>query len=195
MISSKITFLTVVAACYIATCSAQIAVLTPCQNVTLEQNFYLSSYAGKWYEYQRYFTFFQFGGKCVTAYYTPNGTDTITVRNYLVKENTGEVNIILGSATLVSEVGEGELSLDFPSVGQVDQDYWVLGTDYNSFSVVWSCSNSGSNQSLQLAWLLTRDRVPSSETLALAQEVIDRNGLVDSFLITNHDSCPEDPYP
>ncbi|CAB3359192.1 Hypothetical predicted protein [Cloeon dipterum] len=118
MISSKITFLTVVAACFIATCSAQIAVLSPCQNVTLEQNFDLSSYAGKWFEYQRYFTFFQFGGKCVTAYYTPNGTDTITVRNYLVKENTGEVNIILGSATLVSEVGEGELSLDFPSVGQ-----------------------------------------------------------------------------
>jgi lipocalin len=40
---------------------------------------------GLWYEYKRYFTFFQLNGKCVTATYTDNQNGTIEVRNYLVK--------------------------------------------------------------------------------------------------------------
>ena len=38
-------------------------------------------YIGKWYEAERYFAFFEFGGKCVTATYSLNDNGTVSVVN------------------------------------------------------------------------------------------------------------------
>lgn len=49
-----------------------------CKSVSLFQ------YVGKWYEAERYFAVFQFGGKCVTATYKlshENSTSSIKVTN------------------------------------------------------------------------------------------------------------------
>ena len=40
--------------------------------------------------------------------------------------------------------------------GPVDGDYWVLGTDYTTYTVVYSCSQVGFLK-LELGWVLTRE--------------------------------------
>ncbi|XP_059490320.1 apolipoprotein D-like [Neocloeon triangulifer] len=188
----KFAVLSILAVSFFATISAQIIVPGKCQNVTVEQNFDTPAYLGRWYEYQRYFTFFQPDGKCVSATYTNINGTFFEIRNYLVNANTSEVEIILGYGYQSSDTDEGTLLINFPTTGQEDGDYWILGTDYSSYSVVWSCSNVG-GQSLQLAWLLTRERVPSNETLSAAQVIIDANGLKGNFLLTDQTNCPLDP--
>jgi hypothetical protein len=41
-------------------------------------------YLGRWYEYKKFFTYFQRDGKCVSATYRENKDGTIHVRNYMV---------------------------------------------------------------------------------------------------------------
>lgn len=43
--------------------------------------FRLFQYLGRWYEAERYFAVFEFGGKCVTADYSLNENGTIKVVN------------------------------------------------------------------------------------------------------------------
>ncbi|XP_059474892.1 apolipoprotein D-like [Neocloeon triangulifer] len=185
-------FLFVAAAVCLAGVNAQIVNPGPCPNVTLEQQFDLPAYLGRWYEYKKYFALFQRDGSCVSATYTDNQNGTVGVRNYLVKPDTGEVETIIGYAEVDSDSGEGKLLVSFPSVGQYGSPYWILGTDYTSYTVVWACGEVG-NDNLQYGWLLTRERFPSNETLDLAQQVITANQLDEKFIITPQENCPLDP--
>ena len=91
-------------------------------------------------------------------------------------------------------------------------NYLVLGTDYDSYAVVWSCTPSllsnfrkffvyisridekyEWNRSLhtELLWILTRDREPSEAVINSAMAVIESNNLNTSKLrITNQSNCP-----
>lgn len=40
-----------------------------------------SQYVGKWYEIEKYFAFFEFGGKCVTAIYSEGENSAINILN------------------------------------------------------------------------------------------------------------------
>jgi hypothetical protein len=41
------------------------------------------------------------------------------------------------------------------------------------------------------SWVLTREQFPDDLTVALAQAVIDLNGLQDAYEIIKHEDCPE----
>jgi hypothetical protein len=43
------------------------------------------------------------------------------------------------------------------------------------------------------SWVLTREQFPDDLTVAIAQAVIDTNGLKDAYEITKHEQCPADP--
>ena len=43
-------------------------------------------YTGKWYEIEKYFAFFELGGKCITAEYTDFGNGTVGVLNTQLQE-------------------------------------------------------------------------------------------------------------
>jgi hypothetical protein len=45
----------------------------------------------------------------------------------------------------------------------------------------------------EMSWLLTRDRVPSASTLAMAESVIMANGLdATKYMVTDQSDCPRD---
>ena len=46
--------------------------------------------------------------------------------------------------------------------------YWILDTDYESYSSVYSCATfvEGSGLKYEYAWLFTRDPVPSDEAVS-----------------------------
>ncbi|XP_046449787.1 apolipoprotein D-like isoform X1 [Daphnia pulex] len=164
-----------------------------CPALDVKQDFDLAKYAGKWYEYsknRRYWIIMDSGLKCASETYTLEGDDT------LLMHNEGQ-RIINNRPVSVKAVGKhvapGKLLFSFNSVtlhGTAAEDvpYWILDTDYTNYSVVWSCSeNAGVNA--QVTWILTREIKPDPSVVRTAMEVLSRNGLGrTSMVTTNHRS-------
>jgi hypothetical protein len=93
-----------------------------------------------------------------------------------------------------------------------DSPYWVLDTDYTSYSVVWSCVQVGGINLRKLkqiqritlfilyvlnfkenSWVLTREQFPDDLTIGKTQDVINMNGLQEAYETTKHENCPADP--
>ena len=68
--------------------------------------------------------------------------------------------------------------------------YWILDTDYKSYTVVWSCGSVGI-ANLKVIWLMTRERSPSdSSAVDQALAVLKSNGLDNiSLRLVDHSNC------
>ncbi|KAG6439756.1 hypothetical protein O3G_MSEX001052 [Manduca sexta] len=62
-------------------CRAQIILPGQCPHVKIMEDFDASRYLGKWYEAEKYFFLFEFGGKCITADYKLKDNGAINVLN------------------------------------------------------------------------------------------------------------------
>uniref|UniRef100_A0A6P4E3F2 Apolipoprotein D-like n=1 Tax=Drosophila rhopaloa TaxID=1041015 RepID=A0A6P4E3F2_DRORH len=71
-------------------------------------------------------------------------------------------------------------------------NYLVLGTDYKSYAVVYSCSNLTPLANFKFAWILTRQREPSTETIDVAKKILEENKISQAFLVdTLQKDCPK----
>ena len=61
----------------------------------------------------------------------------VTVHNTATKAD-GSFDEIFGTATVPDPEHPGELLVDFPT-SPVDGEYWVLETDYENYTIVYSC--------------------------------------------------------
>ena len=136
-----------------------------------------SLYIGRWYEHQRdrttpFETFLQ----CVTATYTAQDDVLIEVKN------CGEIGAgFFGTCTLgranCYTTGGCYVSFDKKDEMTKDPNYLVLGTDYTSYTVVYSCRGIfrlfGSTVLFQDdLWILTRDNVIDEDVKKAAHDVI-----------------------
>ncbi|XP_045478258.1 uncharacterized protein LOC123683308 [Harmonia axyridis] len=154
---------------------AQVPVLAKCPEVSVQENFDLNKYLGTWYEEEKYFAIFEVDARCVAAEYSLNENGTVKVLNTQIDKLTGKKSSIEGSAKAASSSGEGKFAVNFPGRGfQADAPYWVLETDYENYSVVWSCVDITPPISARFAWILTRERNPSQDVVNKAQAVLDR---------------------
>lgn len=98
---------------------------------------------------------------------------------------------IEGVATIESP---GKLNVRFPSMPvNVKAPYWVIGTDYDSYAVVYSCSDVGIIFSARTVWILTRDRNPSLEVLQKGYQVLEMNRISKAYLMrTDQTHCNKD---
>lgn len=124
------------------------------QGVTVQQNFTTDQYLGRWYEQQRYWALPEVGLTCVTAEYSPHHDGGINVNNTGIKN--GQVSSIIGTGYAPDPDVPAKLMVKFPGAGPAGS-MWIVGTDYVSFSVVYSCTDLGPFR-LVAAWLLSRDR-------------------------------------
>ncbi|EFX87816.1 hypothetical protein DAPPUDRAFT_311899 [Daphnia pulex] len=90
------------------------------------------------------------------------------------------------------EPPNGKLNVVFsgdPTQGSAN--YWILGTDYTSYSVVWSCMHFGIEPiNTRIAWVLTREQHPTNATIDAALDVLKKNGIDQSKLrLTNQHNC------
>ncbi|KAM7351003.1 apolipoprotein D-like [Cochliomyia hominivorax] len=145
-------------------------------NISTIKNFDASEYLGRWYENQNYPFIFTLGGKCIYAEYGLLENGDISVYNYNINKLTGNANDIKGSAKIV---GDGKLKVKFDNmpafVGAAD--YWVLDTDYDNYSVVYSCTDVGGLVNGKVVWILTRERKPDPKYIEKARSVIKESGL------------------
>ncbi|XP_026497104.1 apolipoprotein D-like [Vanessa tameamea] len=174
-------------------CSAQMVFPGSCPDVAVMGDFNANRYLGKWYEVEKYFAVFEFGGKCITANYDQKDNGVISVVNKQISSFTGMKSEIEGEAMQVSRSDEGKLSVRFPSLPiNMAAPYWVVDTDYDNFALVWSCYEFGVFHTRN-AWILTRERDPPVETLEKAYAAADKNNINRAyFLRTDQKNCTDD---
>uniref|UniRef100_A0A3Q3FC47 Apolipoprotein D n=1 Tax=Labrus bergylta TaxID=56723 RepID=A0A3Q3FC47_9LABR len=114
----------------------------------------LIPYVGKWYEIMKLPTQFQ-KGECGTATYSPKSPGVIGVLNReLLKD--GSINFIVGSAKVKHPSEPAKLEVSFTDIPSPPGPYWVLSSDYETHSLVYSCTDFGLFR-LEFAWILSRD--------------------------------------
>ncbi|XP_049959358.1 lazarillo protein [Schistocerca serialis cubense] len=150
-------------------CSAQETM--GCADRSAINDFNATLYMGKWYEYAKMGSMpYEEGGVCVTAEYSMS-SNNITVVNSMKDNTTHEVNTTTGWAEFASQLHtDGKLSVHFPNSPSVG-NYWILSTDYDNYSIVWSCvKRPDSAASTEISWILLRSRNSSNMTLERVED-------------------------
>ncbi|KAI5642834.1 lipocalin / cytosolic fatty-acid binding protein family domain-containing protein [Phthorimaea operculella] len=125
-------------------------------NITVTPNFNAADYLGKWYLVETYHSDFQIGD-CNDATYSLNDDGSVLVFNTEVIDQ--RLDTITGNAVVVDNA---KLSVTFPTA-PVATDYWVLDTDYTTFSLVYSCVNLPNNRQQVWSWKMGRTRTLTPE--------------------------------
>ncbi|CAH1400707.1 unnamed protein product [Nezara viridula] len=169
---------------------AQVPFLGACPELKTMTDFDSQRYMGKWYEAERYFSVFEFGGKCVQSNYTDGIDNNINIISKQTSSLTGAKSTVNGAVKKNNSGNSAQMHMTFPYL-PVDAPYWVLETDYDTYAVVWSCTNFGLF-SARNAWILTRDKNPPLKVMEKAYSVIDRNLISRAFFIRTDQNCPEE---
>jgi apolipoprotein D and lipocalin family protein len=141
------------------------------------QNFDITKYTGKWFEQYRDKQFLFSSGECVTAEYTLNADGkSVKVNNSELRSN-GERKGAIGKAVCPTSEAKCTVTFDESIFSRLSKgNYWVYDTDYENYSIVYSCSEYLSIFYAEFVWVLTRQATPSKEVLEKANEAIDRLG-------------------
>ena len=147
-------------------------------------------------------TIFEIGSKCVTARYSENDDGSVRVRNNGYYSLTGWSGGTAAAYLTDPEAAKGELFVSFN--GQVpgpdtEPNYNILATDYDTYTVVYSC-NDYTIFSNEYLWILARDPVASDAVFEVARGVIETvlpEYNIDSKMIfaEDNDTCPYDDQP
>merc|ERR1719468_615664 len=126
-----------------------------CPVVSSKSSFDINSYIGDWYQVQGIPSFFQ--------------------------EDQNKCQEICGYAENKDASHPAELKLNFP--GTPEGDYWVIDTDYENWSAVYSCGDIFGLVKFEYAFLLTRTPQPSEEAVSAALKAYTDQGIsLDAFI-------------
>lgn len=86
---------------------------------------------------------------------------------------------------MVGKGKEGRFTVRYETFpASYDTQLVVLDTDYDSYAVMWSCSDLGGIGHTQSAWVMTRERIPPGPVLQSAYGVLDKFKLSRSYFVT-----------
>ncbi|KAI8494904.1 hypothetical protein Bbelb_275090 [Branchiostoma belcheri] len=125
-----------------------------CPTVNVQQDFDIKPYMGPWYEIEKFPAAFE-SGKCVRANYTllPNGHVKVDNEGTL---SDGKIDIRIGDLYNPDPKYPAKLAVRFASAAPYG-DYWVLKTDYKTYTFIWSCSDVLGLGNVQFLWILARE--------------------------------------
>uniref|UniRef100_A0A7N6FDU7 Apolipoprotein D n=1 Tax=Anabas testudineus TaxID=64144 RepID=A0A7N6FDU7_ANATE len=152
MDASQVTFLALL---FVLTANAQVIKPGRCPVPAVQEKFDAAQYLGTWYEIQKLPNTFQ-RGECSTATYSLNSPGVVGVLNR-------ELLAITGTAVSKDPTEPAKLLVSFFE-NSPPSPYWVLSTDYDNFSLVYSCTDLGVLH-MEFAWILSRKPSLSEETL------------------------------
>ena len=109
-------------------------------------------------------------GICTNANYSLNDDGSIRVRNNEWHEEDGEWDGGTGQAT-IDDPSQGFLWVKFGPLIPAGP-YQILETDYENFSVVYTCDGILDFYNIEYMWILTREANPTQEVLDKAMDVV-----------------------
>ncbi|XP_063414977.1 apolipoprotein D-like [Mytilus trossulus] len=100
------------------------------------------------------------------------------------------VRSVSGTGISASAIDPGRFIFQFSPVAP-PEPYWILDTDYESFSLVYSCRQEGF-QKIESAFILTRARagLPAAIRIQLYSKLLASGINVFDLLPTDQTSCP-----
>lgn len=166
---------------------AQIPSLGRCPTVKTQENLDINRYLGFWYEIEVFPTIFE-KGKCTRAKYTLKPDGHIEVYNRGIEH--GKENDIVGDAYRPDDKQQGKLKVRF-SESQPYGDYWVVHTDYDQYTLIYSCGNLAGFLHIEMAWILSRNTtLDPTITDQLREELASYKVDVSKFKISDQTDCP-----
>ncbi|XP_046423466.1 calphotin-like [Neodiprion fabricii] len=181
----------------LALAKAQIPNVGWCPDYLPMAGFDLSKFLGVWYEAERYFQLSELVSRCVVSNYTRGFDGKVRVSNEVINRLTGIKRVVEGELKpSPTKAEEGRLQVKYPTIPLApEMQYSILDTDYRNYAVLWSCSSLGLAHT-QSAWLMTRQRIPTTEVLQMAYGALDKNGISKRFFVkTDQAQCAYDPAP
>uniref|UniRef100_A0A673CZB1 Apolipoprotein D n=1 Tax=Sphaeramia orbicularis TaxID=375764 RepID=A0A673CZB1_9TELE len=148
-------------------------------------------YMGTWYEIEKLPAAFE-RGECVQATYSRLPDGMVKVYNEELLPD-GKINSIEGVAEVKDPSQPAILSVSFFKGNIVIvfcSPYWVLSTDYKSYSLVYSCSDYLSLFHIDFAWILARTRVLSEDFVNQLRGKLEAAGVnIKQLTVTNQTDC------
>ncbi|XP_015111690.1 apolipoprotein D [Diachasma alloeum] len=172
-------------------CAALLPTFGICPEVETIERLNMTTFMGKWYEAERYFSIVEFGAKCGTFNYSAGQNGALRIVTSQTSALTGIESNLEAIARPISRADDPKLTVSYPSLPiQYPTPHWVLGTDYDSYAVLWSCTNMGVF-SIKSAWILTRERQPPVPVVEKAYKILDKNHISRAFFYrTDQKNCP-----
>ncbi|XP_023930419.1 apolipoprotein D-like [Lingula anatina] len=173
---------------FVSLVAAQVPGIGKCPPAKPMTSFDLEKYLGKWYEIQRFFAAFQAGMDCVSANYSSKPDGHIKVYN--VGYKSGKENALEGDGYAPDAGSPAKLAVRF-AAGTPYAPYWVLATDYNTYSLVFSCEEVLGIGHIEFSWILARKRSLDPATLDKLRGILKDNGANPAnYKDTNQRNCP-----
>nr|XP_040025664.1 apolipoprotein D-like isoform X1 [Gasterosteus aculeatus aculeatus] len=162
--------------------SAQVLKSGKCPEPAVQANFDASKYLGKWYGIKRLQNSFQ-KSKCSTALYSLKSYGVLRVLNRGLLDD-GNITSVVGTATVKDPSEPAKLEVSF-SQHSPPGPYWVLSTDYEGHSLVYSCKDNGL-VSRELVWILSRGPTLPEETLQELEGILSSIGVDVNKMLPNN---------
>ncbi|XP_055057671.2 apolipoprotein Da, duplicate 2 [Misgurnus anguillicaudatus] len=169
---------------YVLAVNAQAISSGKCPQPSVQQDFDPTRYMGRWYEIMKIPNSFQLGECCQATYALSNGI--VLVRNDELLAN-GTVSFIEGTATITDPSEPAKLQVSF--FEGAASPYWVLATDYDKYTLVYSCTQFGVVR-VEFSWIMSRDRTLPKETVSELLDILNGNG-INTVMFTETDQRPE----
>ncbi|KAM9332660.1 apolipoprotein D-like [Pholidichthys leucotaenia] len=170
-----------------ATASAQSFHLGSCPQPSVQDSFNITRYMGTWYEIEKLPAVFE-RGTCNQATYTLLPDGTVKVHNAELLSD-GKINSIEGVARVKDPSQPAILSVSFFK-GVPGAPYWVLSTDYQSYSLVYSCSDYLGVFYVDFAWILARTCVLTGGIVDLLHDKLTAAGVdINRLTVSNQTGC------
>ncbi|XP_063768491.1 gamma-glutamyl hydrolase-like isoform X2 [Eleginops maclovinus] len=158
-----------------------------CPNPPVQKDFNVAKYMGTWYEIEKLPALFE-RGKCNQASYSLLSDGTVRVHNAELLSN-GKINSIEGVAKVKNSTQPAILDVSFFK-GVPDSPYWVLSTDYQSYSLVYSCADYYGTFHIDFAWILARTRLLNKEVLSqLHDELVSAGVSINHLAVSDQTGC------
>jgi apolipoprotein D and lipocalin family protein len=152
------------------------------------ESFEIKKYEGKWFEIAREkSTPFQ-KGDCTTAEYSLNEDGSVKVVNTETLPN-GKRQSAVGNATTTSDPFRLQVTFSNTFFGKLFKgDYQVVQTDYENYSIVYSCTDLVVAR-IEYYWILSRtNHIESDQTINYLKLFSDKfNISADKFRFTNQE--------
>ncbi|XP_078611397.1 apolipoprotein D-like [Branchiostoma floridae x Branchiostoma japonicum] len=157
-----------------------------CPTVNVQQNFDLSQYLGLWHEVEKFPFVIEGAGKCITANYTLKPDGHVRVEN--AEKVNGQMNVAVGDAYIPDPKEAAKLAVRFN--GAPYGAYWVLKTDYKTYTLIWSCGDFLGLGNVQFAWILAREHELDPAVIADLHKLATGYGIdISHFSKTDQTGC------
>ncbi|XP_063591259.1 apolipoprotein D-like [Penaeus indicus] len=182
-------YVTVAALCF-ATAQAQVFYRGSCPPTPIIKDFDWQRYLGKWYEQEKYPVAYQAVGRCWTGTYIKDKySGEISVRldfKDIVLNRPRILTVDIGRKKPYAE--PNRLFYTLPNVPLFEDEYEVLDTDYDNWTLEYDCQNQPIGHT-KIAWILTRSPRPTYDVIHAAKTALARLGIDTGRLERSDTSC------